>query len=245
MLFWWRSRFWSKSHPTYVRWFWLVNTVQSSFAFVPFVPFILHLLFHFLLVLLFCAAAIFLLLSLHLFLVKCETSFHDQKIFTKRLLGLVANMKAALQQLMLLRCNHVNAMIWCIFIGRSDVVHMHRNKNLVHGGRVEDHITNCALKDVYELHMNSQQPAVQCQTLSSSSNSVIRHYFSYIDDIVIFFFHHHQNNGNVPQVLESIYCSWRRKNMCHCQATCLFEVYLCSLHVIYQESNRCLELVAE
>ncbi|KAK3612352.1 hypothetical protein CHS0354_011070 [Potamilus streckersoni] len=51
------------------------------------------------------------------------------------------------------------------------VLHTHQNKMIVGGSRAEDHMTKCAMIDVYELHQNSQLPAVQCEPYSESSSS--------------------------------------------------------------------------
>ena len=37
---------------------------------------------------------------------------------------------------------------------------------MVGGSRAEDHMSKCAMTDVYELHQNSQDLAVQCDPLS-------------------------------------------------------------------------------
>ncbi|KAL3868004.1 hypothetical protein ACJMK2_040844 [Sinanodonta woodiana] len=50
------------------------------------------------------------------------------------------------------------------------VLHTHQNKKIVGGSRAEDHMTRCAMIDVYELHQNSQLPAVQCEPYSESSS---------------------------------------------------------------------------
>ena len=46
------------------------------------------------------------------------------------------------------------------------VVHIHENVKVVGGSRAEDHMSKCAMTDVYELHQNSQDLAVQCDPLS-------------------------------------------------------------------------------
>ena len=46
------------------------------------------------------------------------------------------------------------------------VVHIHENVKVVGGSRAEDHMSKCAMNDVYELHQNSQDLAVQCDPLS-------------------------------------------------------------------------------
>jgi hypothetical protein len=46
------------------------------------------------------------------------------------------------------------------------VVHIHENRQFVGGSKAEDHMSKCAIQDVYELHQNSQIPAVYCEPLS-------------------------------------------------------------------------------
>ena len=46
------------------------------------------------------------------------------------------------------------------------MVHIHENVKVVGGSRAEDHMSKCAMNDVYELHQNSQDLAVQCDPLS-------------------------------------------------------------------------------
>ena len=46
------------------------------------------------------------------------------------------------------------------------VVHIHENVKVVGGSRAEDHMSKCAMNDVYELQQNSQDLAVQCDPLS-------------------------------------------------------------------------------
>ncbi|XP_076093658.1 uncharacterized protein LOC143064602 isoform X2 [Mytilus galloprovincialis] len=53
------------------------------------------------------------------------------------------------------------------------VVHVHENRQLVGGSKAEDHMTKCAIQDVYELHQNSQIPAGYCEPMSESDDSVI------------------------------------------------------------------------
>ena len=45
------------------------------------------------------------------------------------------------------------------------MVHTHENRRIVGGSRVESHMTKAALRDVYELHQHSQQPAADCEPL--------------------------------------------------------------------------------
>ncbi|XP_052090388.1 DNA excision repair protein ERCC-6-like 2 [Mytilus californianus] len=53
------------------------------------------------------------------------------------------------------------------------VVHVHENRQLVGGSKAEDHMTKCAIQDVYELHQNSQIPAGYCEPMSESDDSGI------------------------------------------------------------------------
>ncbi|XP_074643856.1 uncharacterized protein LOC141900733 [Tubulanus polymorphus] len=46
------------------------------------------------------------------------------------------------------------------------VVHIHENKKLIGGSKAEDHMSKCAIKDVYENRMFSQMPAMACDPLS-------------------------------------------------------------------------------
>ncbi|XP_056020257.1 DNA excision repair protein ERCC-6-like 2 isoform X3 [Ostrea edulis] len=46
------------------------------------------------------------------------------------------------------------------------VVHVLKNRQIVGGSRAEDHMSRCAMQDVFELHQNSQEPAAHCQPLS-------------------------------------------------------------------------------
>ncbi|CAG5116147.1 unnamed protein product, partial [Candidula unifasciata] len=48
----------------------------------------------------------------------------------------------------------------------NDVIHTHANAKVVGSSRAEDHMTNCAMQDVFELHTNSQAPALQCDPYS-------------------------------------------------------------------------------
>ena len=48
---------------------------------------------------------------------------------------------------------------------RCGVVHTHQNRKIVGGSRAESHMTKAALRDVYELQQNSQQPAAHCELL--------------------------------------------------------------------------------
>lgn len=40
--------------------------------------------------------------------------------------------------------------------------HMHENQKLIGASKAEDHMTKCAIQDVYELHQYSQVPAAFC-----------------------------------------------------------------------------------
>ena len=48
----------------------------------------------------------------------------------------------------------------------SDILHTHINTGVLGASRAEDHMTRCAIKDVYELNMNTQAPALVCDPLS-------------------------------------------------------------------------------
>ncbi|GFS21683.1 DNA excision repair protein ERCC-6 [Elysia marginata] len=52
------------------------------------------------------------------------------------------------------------------FLDASDVLHTHANIGVLGTSRAEDHMTRCAIKDVYELHTNTQAPALVCDPLS-------------------------------------------------------------------------------
>ncbi|XP_005110541.2 DNA excision repair protein ERCC-6-like 2 [Aplysia californica] len=45
------------------------------------------------------------------------------------------------------------------------VLHTHINPRVVGSSKAEDHMTRCAMQDVFELHTNTQAPAVQCDPL--------------------------------------------------------------------------------
>lgn len=51
-------------------------------------------------------------------------------------------------------------------VDNCGVVHIHENVKVVGGSRAEDHMSKCAVSDVYELHQNSQDLAVQCEPMS-------------------------------------------------------------------------------
>ena len=42
------------------------------------------------------------------------------------------------------------------------VAHTHRNRDLIGGSKAEDHMTRCAMEDVFERHQGSQMPAMAC-----------------------------------------------------------------------------------
>ncbi|ELU06400.1 hypothetical protein CAPTEDRAFT_223034 [Capitella teleta] len=50
------------------------------------------------------------------------------------------------------------------------VVHKHRNQDLVGSNKAEDHMSKCAISDVFERHQNSQEPAVHCAPMSDSDD---------------------------------------------------------------------------
>ncbi len=52
-------------------------------------------------------------------------------------------------------------------LAHCGVVHTHQNKRLAGTSRAENHMTRCAIQDVYELHQHSQIPAMHCQPLVS------------------------------------------------------------------------------
>ena len=49
------------------------------------------------------------------------------------------------------------------------VIHMHENRKLIGASRAEDHMTRCAIQDVYELHQFSQQAAANCDPYTEVS----------------------------------------------------------------------------
>ncbi|XP_070185065.1 DNA excision repair protein ERCC-6-like 2 [Littorina saxatilis] len=49
------------------------------------------------------------------------------------------------------------------------VIHVHDNPEVVGASRVEDHITRCAMQDVFELSTNTQAPALLCDPMSPPS----------------------------------------------------------------------------
>ena len=42
------------------------------------------------------------------------------------------------------------------------VAHTHCNRELIGGSKAEDHMTRCAMEDVFERHQGSQMPAMAC-----------------------------------------------------------------------------------
>ena len=51
------------------------------------------------------------------------------------------------------------------------MVHTHENRKVIGSSKVEDHVSRCAIQDVYELHQFSQVPAIQCDPLSEVCTS--------------------------------------------------------------------------
>ncbi|KAL8605870.1 hypothetical protein ACOMHN_040514 [Nucella lapillus] len=51
------------------------------------------------------------------------------------------------------------------------VVHIHDNTHVVGASRVEDHMTRCAMHDVFELSANTQAPALCCDPMSQPSEA--------------------------------------------------------------------------
>ena len=61
----------------------------------------------------------------------------------------------------------------CCIIDISDacgVIHIHEHPRVVGASRVEDHMTRCAMQDVFENQANTQDYAVDCQPLSQVKN---------------------------------------------------------------------------
>ena len=54
---------------------------------------------------------------------------------------------------------------------KCGVLHTHENRKLVGASKAEDHMTRCAIKDVYELHQDTQQPAMYCDPYQESTES--------------------------------------------------------------------------
>ena len=46
------------------------------------------------------------------------------------------------------------------------MVHIHKNVKVVGGSRAEDHMSKCAMSDVYDFNKNSQDLAAQCEPMS-------------------------------------------------------------------------------
>ncbi|XP_069126621.1 DNA excision repair protein ERCC-6-like 2 isoform X2 [Argopecten irradians] len=53
---------------------------------------------------------------------------------------------------------------------KCGVVHVHQNKKIIGASKAEDHMTRCAIQDVYEFHQNSQVPAAYCAPFSDSED---------------------------------------------------------------------------
>ncbi|KAJ8306299.1 hypothetical protein KUTeg_016844 [Tegillarca granosa] len=49
------------------------------------------------------------------------------------------------------------------------VLHVHENRKVVGSSKAEDHMSKCAIQDVYELHQNLQIPAAYCQPFSEAA----------------------------------------------------------------------------
>ena len=54
------------------------------------------------------------------------------------------------------------------FSENCGVVHTHDNRRIVGRSNAEDYMSRCAIQEVYELHQNSQEPAIHCEPLSVS-----------------------------------------------------------------------------
>ena len=54
------------------------------------------------------------------------------------------------------------------------VLHTHVNPEVVGSSRAEDHMTRCAMQDVFELKSNTQAPALMCQPLSQEKGDVTK-----------------------------------------------------------------------
>ena len=48
---------------------------------------------------------------------------------------------------------------------KCGVLHTHANTKLIGSSRIEDHVSRCAMNDVYELQQQSQMPAFDCEPL--------------------------------------------------------------------------------
>ncbi|XP_033738502.1 DNA excision repair protein ERCC-6-like 2 isoform X2 [Pecten maximus] len=53
---------------------------------------------------------------------------------------------------------------------KCGVLHVHQNKKVIGASKAEDHMTRCAIQDVYEFNQNSQAPAAYCAPYSDSSS---------------------------------------------------------------------------
>jgi len=58
------------------------------------------------------------------------------------------------------------------FTDNCGVIHIHENVKVVGGSRAEDHMTRCAIADVFEHGQNSQELAVQCEPMSEVKSIV-------------------------------------------------------------------------
>ena len=54
------------------------------------------------------------------------------------------------------------------------MLHTHVNPEVVGSSRAEDHMTRCAMQDVFELKSNTQAPALMCQPLSQEKGDVTK-----------------------------------------------------------------------
>ncbi len=52
------------------------------------------------------------------------------------------------------------------FAEECGVVHTHDNRKVIGASRIEDHVSRCAIEDVYDKQQLSQVPAIQCDPLS-------------------------------------------------------------------------------
>ena len=64
-------------------------------------------------------------------------------------------------------------MLPCLCTDQCGVVHQHQNRQLVGSNRAEDHMSRCAIQDVYELHQHSQAPAMDCQPMEQVGRLLI------------------------------------------------------------------------
>ncbi|GFN83057.1 DNA excision repair protein ercc-6-like 2, partial [Plakobranchus ocellatus] len=59
-------------------------------------------------------------------------------------------------------------------LAASNVLHTHTNAGVLGTSKAEDHMTHCAIKDVYELNTNTQALALVCDPLSHSEDTIER-----------------------------------------------------------------------